>query len=199
MDKRPALDRNISVRDFKDFYWLKKELVQFCKELGINRSGSKIEISERLRTYLMTGIRPTIEVKSEPRPKSTFDWNTEELTLETVITDNYKNTENVRNFFSMELGGGFKFNVTFMKWMNSNPGRTMNDAVKEWTSIKKNESLNSSKKKKIAPQFEYNRYLRDFLSDNPALSRNIGIKLWKIKKSIRGDNTYQRQDLDLLK
>ncbi len=49
----------------------------------------------------------------------------------------------------------------------------------------------------IAPQFEYNRYLRDFLADNPNAKRATGIKLWNLKKSLRGDNKYKKEDLKL--
>lgn len=52
---RPSLDKNISLKDFNDFYWLKEELVSFCRQMGINRSGGKIEIAERILKYLETG------------------------------------------------------------------------------------------------------------------------------------------------
>ena len=41
MDTRPNLTKEISI---KDFYWLKSELMKFCKDIGINCSGGKIEI-----------------------------------------------------------------------------------------------------------------------------------------------------------
>ncbi len=39
---RPALNNKISAKDFKEFYWLKEELIIFCKANGINRNGGKI-------------------------------------------------------------------------------------------------------------------------------------------------------------
>jgi hypothetical protein len=50
--KRPALSDQLSVDDFKDFYWLKKELIAFCKTKGINQTGGKLEIAERIITFL---------------------------------------------------------------------------------------------------------------------------------------------------
>lgn len=198
MDNRPKLNKSISIKDFKEFYWLKEELVKFCKETGIIASGSKIEISKRIESYLKTGDIQQTNVKPKPKSTSKFDWNNQQLSLASEITDNYKNTENVRKFFQQQIGKQFKFNVKFMNWMKSNVGKTMSDAILEWERIKA-ESKHTSKPKEIAPQFEYNRYLRDFMADNPNSNRALGIKLWNKKKSIRGDNVYSREDLKLIK
>jgi len=42
---------------------------------------------------------------------------------------------------------------------------------------------------------EYNQYMRDFFKDNPDKTRTDAIKHWKIKKSMRGDNVYNKLDL----
>ncbi|PID28572.1 MAG: hypothetical protein CSB55_04370 [Candidatus Cloacimonadota bacterium] len=192
---KPILDKEISLKDFNDFYWLKKELVQFCLTIGISSTGGKIEISDRIRTYLSTGeivkkVRKTHKVKSD------FDWTNEVLTKNTVITDSYKNGENARNFFIREIGSHFKFNVIFMKWMKENIGKTLGDAIMEWKRIevlKKDRNYVSE----ISPQFEYNRYMREFLKDNPNLSSKDAMKFWKLKSSQRGSNEYDKKDLEL--
>jgi len=195
-DKRPSLTKTISLKDFKEFYWLKKELSDFCREQELGTSGSKLELASRIETYLQTGMKTTSPRKTT-RPTSKFDWNTEILDRTTIITDSYKNTENVRVFLENEVGTKFKFNVKFMNWMKNNIGKTLDDAITEWHSIR---SLSNADKdiKDIAPQFEYNTYLRDFLAANPGTSRSTGIQLWKIKKSLRGDNKYKATDLSLL-
>jgi hypothetical protein len=56
MDKeRLILDKKINIKDFNDFYWLKSELMSFCREIGISSSGGKIEIANRISEYLETG------------------------------------------------------------------------------------------------------------------------------------------------
>ncbi|MEG0473334.1 MAG: SAP domain-containing protein, partial [Solibacillus sp.] len=52
---RPNLTKDINVESFKDFYWLKEELQSFCRENGLSATGSKIEISDRIETFLQTG------------------------------------------------------------------------------------------------------------------------------------------------
>ncbi len=198
MDKRPPLDKEISLKDFKEFYWLKEELVQFCRTENLKRGGSKIELARRIENYLLTGAPDSSPSRITKKVESNFDWHKALITEKTVITDNYRNTENVRSFFRDKLGKQFKFNVRFMDWMKSNIGKTMADAIIQWRIIKI-ESKTKINKKHIAPQFEYNRYIRDFLADNPDSSRNEAIKLWNIKRRMRGDNHYSKQDLKLLK
>ena len=55
MDTRPNLTKKISIKDFKDFYWLKSELINFCREIKISSGGGKIEITNRILEYLETG------------------------------------------------------------------------------------------------------------------------------------------------
>ena len=130
MEKRPNLDRNITLADFNDFYWLKEELVDFCKRVGISTSGGKIEISDKIRHYILTGKTDKIEA-AKSKGKSKFDWSKEKLTLKTEITDSYKNGENVRSFFIQEIGSHFAFNVIFMKWIKENTAKNIDSKLKE--------------------------------------------------------------------
>jgi hypothetical protein len=192
MNNRPKLNTKISIQDFKDFYWYKEELINFCRSENLDKRGGKIELAKRIEKFLQTGERvPYQEKKSKT---SRFDWNTEKLTIETEITDNYKNTENVREFFKNQIGDKFKFNVKFMNWMKTAQGKTLGDAVEQWILIT-NEMRTDKTEKNIAPQFEYNTYIRDFLKDNPDKSLQDAINYWKIKKSKPGDNKYTKSDL----
>ncbi len=194
MDK-PILNKEISLEDFNDFYWLKEELIQFCRTMGISSTGGKIEIANRIRIYLSTG-KIVKQVKNTHKITSKFDWANEVLTKNTVITDSYKNGENVRNFFIQEIGSHFKFNVIFMKWMKENIGKTLGDAIIEWKRI---EALKKDRNyvSEISPQFEYNRYMRAFLKDNPNLSSKEAMKFWKLKSAQRGSIEYDKKDLEL--
>lgn len=197
MDKRPNLDKHILPKDFKEYYWLKEELISFCRSERIKQSGSKILLENRIVNYLKTGEKDLKIPHSKKSKKSKFDWNKETLSLETKITDNYKNTENVRSFFVKQLGKKFKFNVKFMHWIKTNEGKTLADAANKWIKLEKEKKIDKGPKE-IAPQFEYNTYLRDFLKDNPDKNRAIGIQLWKIKKAQRGNNIYNPSDLNYL-
>lgn len=62
---RPQLTKDITIQDFKNFYWLKEELQLFCREHGISASGSKIEIAERIEVFLLTGEMTKPHKKNE--------------------------------------------------------------------------------------------------------------------------------------
>ncbi len=193
---RPPLNDQLSVEDFRAYYWLKEELSAFCKTKGIDRSGGKIEMAERIADFLQSGNMVRSVDKPKKKTVSKFDWNKEELALETVITDNYKNTENVRAFFRKHIGRHFHFNVAFMKWTKENNGQTLAKAVEEWQrgyELKKDKNQQTI----IEPQFEYNRYMRAFLADNPDQSSAAATRYWKLKSALRGTNEYEKSDLDL--
>lgn len=194
---RPQLDKNLSAKSFQEYYWLKEELVSFCRELGISSSGGKRDIADRLLEYFKTGEIGTKPKQRKQKITSRFDWNREPLTIDTILTDNYKNTENVRAFFQQKIGKPFKFNVLFMNWMKTNQGKTLGDAIVEWhriVELKKNKMHQTE----IAPQFEYNKYTRDFHANNPHLSAKDARHCWKIKRSRPGSNQYEDSDLMFL-
>ncbi|MGH1366541.1 MAG: DUF6434 domain-containing protein [Calditrichia bacterium] len=195
MDTRPELDPTISEQDFKDFYWLKEELVAFCRSVGINPTGNKTTLEERISSFLQSGeLKKTVRAKSS-EPTSNFDWRKEKLTADTVLTDSYKNNQNVRGFFAEYIGKRFRFNIIFMDWIKMNYGKTLADAAEAWLQIEA-EQKSRTKPKEILPHLQYNRYIRDFLAGNPDKSMQDAIHYWKIKKNKRGDNLYCREDLE---
>ncbi|MBW3695383.1 hypothetical protein EK599_06735 [Vibrio sp. T187] len=60
------------------------------------------------------------------------DWHKNQIDDDTIITDSYKTTQNVRRYFKTKLGEQFKFDRDFMSWMKGATGQTMGDALQEW-------------------------------------------------------------------
>ncbi len=65
-----------------------------------------------------------------------FNWHSEPLNSNTIITANYKNTQNVRRFFQSHFGTNFKMNREFMAWLKTNAGKTLGDAIKAFENKK---------------------------------------------------------------
>lgn len=193
--QRPTLNRYISTADFNAYYWLKKELIAFCRAEGLSASGGKLEIAGRIHEYLRTGSSG-VKASSPRKQRSSFDWGRKTLTKDTVITDSYRNGSHVRDFFRREIGKHFAFNVMFMAWMRENTGKTLGDAILAWKNI---DAIRKEKSRvhEIAPQFEYNRYVRAFLRDNPGRSRKDATRLWALKKMMPGSREYHPSDLRL--
>lgn len=186
MNKRPDLNKKLDGKTFRSFYYLKEELVRFCRENNLPVSGGKIELTERIACFLDTGKVPEFSVKK----KTTTNIGT--ITEDTKIEADIVCSEKHRAFFKEKIGKGFSFNVLFQKWLKNNAGKTYGDAINAYYQIieeKKN------KKTSIDKQFEYNTYIRDFFADNPGKSLEEAISCWKYKKSLQGHNRYERSDL----
>jgi hypothetical protein len=191
---RPKLSKDLEVKNFEKNYWLKEELVEFCKQNNISTSGSKENVEKRIVRFLRH------EPVEQPKKRARVGGKSEtkvEISLNSLIPKNYRNDERHRRFFKNEIGERFKFNTPFMNWMKRNAGQTYAEAVKEWLKIEIENK--SGKKRTIAKQFKYNQYTRDFFEHNPHLSRKDAIACWNYKKSLPGEHIYESEDLKILK
>ena len=64
-----------------------------------------------------------------------FDWHSADLSDDTVIDSDYRNTQNVRRYSKSRLGDDFKMNRPFMAWMKSNAGETLKTACEYWRAM----------------------------------------------------------------
>lgn len=55
MSERPDLNKSLDSITFRSFYYLKEELVQFCRDNDLPVSSGKIELTDRIAHYLDTG------------------------------------------------------------------------------------------------------------------------------------------------
>ncbi|WP_087975168.1 DUF6434 domain-containing protein [Oceanobacillus rekensis] len=187
---RPNLNQEINSKDFNDYYWLKEELQLFCRENGISASGSKVEISARIETFLRTGKiiepskKPKVKRKAEPQAK---------LSLDTVITEDHRCSQEVRYFFNTMIPN-FHFSTYIQNYFKNNNGKTYREVVDAWyEEIERKKD--PSYKKEISPQFEYNQFFRDFFADlnNKGKSRKEAIEAWNAIKKLPGSNKYNSQ------
>jgi hypothetical protein len=182
--------------EFSATYFHKLKLVAMCREYGLPTQGAKLELSERISAYLKEGDCEESRSKSSSKSKAKhlqFDWHKSKLSRGTMITNNYKNTRNVRDFFLQEVGPHFKMNVAWLNWMRSHVGYNLGDAITAWEETVLTKKAQRGKNT-IAPQFEYNRYMRDFFADNPGVGRAKAIECWKMKRDTPGIKAYERSD-----
>lgn len=190
---RPNLTKDINIQSFKEFYWLKEELQAFCREHGISASGSKVEIFDRIEIYLRTG-----DIKKPKRVSSSSSTKKEErslnLSLDTIITEHHRCSQEVRAFFKSVIPK-FHFSTYIQNFFKDNAGKTYRDAVDAWYEEEKRKK-EPTYKKKIAPQFEYNQFIRDYYADpnNNGKSREQAIEAWNTIKKLPGSNKYRSDD-----
>lgn len=187
MKVRPYLNNTLNEATFRTFYYLKEELIAFCRENDLQTTGSKIELTERIACFLATGEKISSSTKNMSKTSvSTID-------TQQIIEQNFVCSEIHRAFFQEHIGKGFKFNVAFQKWLKANAGKTYEDAIAAYYEILEEKK---NKKSTIDKQFEYNTYIRDFFEDNKGKKLEDAIKCWKYKKSIQGHNKYESTDLN---
>ncbi len=189
MKDRPELDKSLDSNMFRAYYWLKDELVRFCKMNSLPASGSKAEISDRIACYLDTGVIVPVEAKRKSGSKIL------RITEETEIESSLVCSEVHRAFFKEHIGPAFTFNVSFQKWLKVNAGKTYKDAIDAYFQIIADRKKCKSE---IDVQFEYNIYIRDFFADNNGRSLADAIKCWNYKKQLPGHHRYERTDLEAI-
>jgi len=195
--KRPAIGSIKSSREFSQWYWLKDELVTYCRKNGLQVGGDKATLTRRIKRFITTGERAETK-KPGAKKTSAFDWHSDLLTSRTKITDTYKNTQNVRRFMKSQVGDSFHFSIPLMQWVKENEGKTLKDLVNYYLTLQK-QKQQPGYKSRIPASNEFNQYTRDFMQDNPGLSIAQARKCWAYKRSMRGSNRYQRSDLKKVK
>ena len=195
MAERPEIGDCPDAATFRNWYYLKTELVEFARANGIKTTGGKFEIADRIAYFLDHGT-PPVAVKKAKKVTSKFDWHSASLSDETIITDSYKNTQNMRRYMQAHIPG-YKFSIPFMNWMKANCGKTLADAVvvaKQIATDKK-----AGKKQPDQPHNLYNAYTRAYFAAVPDGTQAEVRKLWALRRARPGPYVFDLADLDLLK
>lgn len=185
---KPSLVRNLSKETFLDYYWLKTELQEFCRDSGMSASGSKEDLTERIALFLETGK------KSAPKRTSRKSGikNPEPLSLQTVITNTHRCSQDVRAFFKEVIGPHFHFSTYIQTYFKQNVGKTYEDAIAAWHEEEERKK-SPDYERQIGAQFQYNQFTRDFFQDpqNKGKTRQDAIDAWNKAKKTKGTQTYQ--------
>lgn len=93
MSERLDLNEKLDGETFRSYYYLKKELVDFCRENNLPVSGGKVELTDRIAYFLDTGKVLETSVKR----KAMIDVGL--ITENTRIESNIVCSEKHRAFF----------------------------------------------------------------------------------------------------
>lgn len=103
MTERPDLSAKLDAATFRSYYYLKEELVSFCRENGLPASGGKEEITERIACYLDTGrINPVKKVSKSRKEVGV-------ITEQTIIEPDFVCSENTVLFSKKKSETAFLF------------------------------------------------------------------------------------------
>ena len=180
MTDRPPLHSNISAEDFQAFYWLKEELLGFCRTHDLPTSGSKQVLTERIIFFLTTGSVPVQKPAVKRRAAAKMP---EQFTRDMVIGPGWRCSQALRFFFLQEIGPQFHFNGVMRDFIRDGVGRTLGEAMDAWEADHSQPKI----EKEIAPQFEYNRHFREYFKSHHGAIREEAIAAWKVKRAQRKD------------
>lgn len=105
--ERPTLSSQLSTEQFRQYYYLKEELISFCQQEQLQATGSKQELNDRIAHYLTTGQKQTIHRK---RKKSL---RTNVITLEEPIEEDFVCSEIHRAFLKSIWVSNFPLMLLF--------------------------------------------------------------------------------------
>lgn len=177
---RPNLNKEILVDDFARYYWLKEELVDFCRQAGLSTAGSKQELVERVRLFLETGQgKPAREVKPDSSAKHKVSMP-QHFSRQTVICSGWRCSQELRTFFEQEIGRHFHFDEVMRDFIHHGAGKTLQEAITTWQTAQKN-----PEKHEIGAQFEYNRHMRNYFQAHPGATMQEALQAWKIIRETR--------------
>lgn len=184
--------------EFNNWYWLKAELVEICKQIDLPYTGSKFELRDRIM-YAMENNGALLPSPPKKKPISRFNWAKADLSLETLITDNVSFGPNFRRFMRSQIGDHFSCHSDFMDWVKANVGQTLKDAVLEWEALERRKE-DPNFRRVIAAHNMLSQYIRDFLDDNPGKTFKMAKRYWDLKKQLPtkdGFVRYEASDLNL--
>ncbi len=187
LETRPSLTRAIAPHNFASFYWLKEELITFCRANKLRTTGAKIELTQRIENFLLSGDTQAQEKKPPRVLRQTAQEVQAPLSADTRIPEDYTSSQEHRAFFVSVIGPRFHFTTRFMQFCKENAGKTYQDAIDEWYR-EEQQKRDPAYKTRIAPQFEYNQHIRNFMQAHPDKPLKDAIAVWNEQKKRRKES-----------
>lgn len=166
---RPSLTSALTGAELLRWYWLKDELADFARQLGIRATGSKTLLTQRIAAHL-DGTAFTEPTTTRASPVAQL---AAPLTPATVIPRGQRCSQVVRAWFVRQVGASFGFDAEMRDFFASTDGtQTMQDALDHYLRTRGQGS------KDIDAQFEYNRFTRAWHTAHPSGTRDDLIAAW---------------------
>ena len=189
----PMLNKKLCPDVFKQHYYDKNELMEFCRSIGISTSGQKNDLNSRIELYLRTGrIAVVVPIVRSKTPDSEIG-----LTLEKVVV-NYKSDPVTRLFFEQNCRGFTGFSALIQKQIKQRladgESFTYGDVIAMHSAFLKNkqQACDTGQATIVAhDSCQFNQFYIDYSHDNsPKL--HAAKEAWMLVRNTAGAKTYQR-------
>ena len=166
MSIRPELKPDTDAVAFSDHYWLRKELVVFCRSNGLSTAGSKQDLTDRIAAMLTGTPQPLVQRRPSRKNMPVV------FTRETPIGPGWRCSQALRAFISAEIGRPFRFDRFMRKQIKVGDGTSLGAAIDAW---RKQEGRSYE----IEPQFQYNRFTREYREHVPKAPHSEIVAAWR--------------------
>lgn len=175
---RPEPSGLMTAKELRRWYWLKTELRDFARLLGLRTAGSKVVLTDRIAAHL--DGRPFFEPTSGSAPSR--DQLRTPLTADTVTPKGQRCSQVIRGWFEGQVGASFRFDAEMREYFARTDGaQTLQDALGHWYRTR------NQGERQIQAQFEYNRFTRAwYLEHPPGTSREL-LAAWQQYRSAPTD------------
>jgi len=173
-ESRPALAEDMSGRELLRWYWLRSELINFARSVGVTTSAGKQELTARVVAYLDGGATSTTGVRRRSAPPLLV----EPLTEATLIPAGQRCSQQLRRYFTGVIGPSFHFDAAMRDFIAGGAGQTLGVAVAHWHGTR------SQPRAEIGAQFELNRFIRGWHHDHPGGSRAQALQAWSVYRAL---------------
>jgi SAP domain-containing new25/Domain of unknown function (DUF6434) len=173
---RPQLGPQLTGTELRRWYWLRSELADFARSIGVSAAGGKTELTDRLAAALDDQPLPAASPATPVGRQLTGS-----LTDDTVIPPGQRSSQALRSYFEARVGPGFRFDAAMRSFIGDGAGRTLGEAVDHWHATR------SAEPSAIAPQFELNRFTRAWHLAHPGGSRTDLLAAWNAYRALPVD------------
>ncbi|WP_353237400.1 hypothetical protein [Limnohabitans sp.] len=167
---RPLLTPDLRPEVFSAWYWLKKELQDFCSAQNWPTGGSKQDLTARVLAGLSGQPLP------DAASKAAKGVMPDSLTPQTVIGPGWRLNAALRGFFVAHTSPAFCFNQALRELFKKPQGQTLAQALVVYRS-----SLEQGPAP-IQRQFQFNQHIRDYFAQHPDATRAQALQAWQAKR-----------------
>ena len=185
--RRPQLRSRMSVREFQAWYWMKTELADFARELGLSAAGDKPALAERIERRL----RGLPEVRQAPARRGGRRDSDAPLSRATPVV-NYFSDDATRAFFRDRIGPEFHFTYRLNQFRLARTGLTYGDLIDEWQR-ERDRRRDPNYQAPLAAHGKWNLFVRAFFADaaNAGSTMADAALAWNRVKAQRGPAVYR--------
>jgi hypothetical protein len=179
--QRPVLSPSLESAEFRRWYWLKQELVDFAKHEGISTTGDKPTLADRIGFFLDRVDPDEASAKTRTVRNTVSRRLPEPLTSETILGPKQASSQQLRSFFVAAIGPQFSYDIHMRTFLASDRTKTLGEAVAHWHA-----SRNTAKHETL-PQLELVRFTKAWHKANPTGSQTACRAAWQRYKELPVD------------